>query len=115
MRKDRKTVEMAIDLKLQDSLVEIAAKHDLEMVFCPGALLDNVIVYDYDGILKLGKYKPRKYYITVVKHLNEWSSGLQLIMTDSDKIVQEYEELFMNWQYEIECENKNYMKEVELV
>jgi hypothetical protein len=55
-----------------------------------GRLVNNYIIYGTDRI-KIGKAKPRKFIIIQETYLNEWSSGLEITMTDNEAKVTETE------------------------
>lgn len=52
---------------------------------CQGTLQDNTFFIVGKNNLKLGRYKIRKYVVIMEKCLNEWSSCLELFMTDNEK------------------------------
>lgn len=58
-----------------------------------GTLLDNFIFYNDRGVT-IGRAKPRKYIIVREFYKNSWSSGLEMIMTDDEKLVDHYKDLW---------------------
>lgn len=87
------------DYKTTSNLASINGLLDLaHSLNCPiecfeGSLLDNYIIYDAKRI-RICKAKPRKYIILVEKYVNSWSSTTEVILTDNEKTVEEYERLF---------------------
>lgn len=55
-----------------------------------GALLDNYCIEVGENKLKIGKVKVRNYLIIVEKYLNEWSSSLEMILTDNKETYDRY-------------------------
>ena len=55
--------------------------YDVECV--PGGTLDNYFCEVGESNLKLSKWKLRKYLIVLERFVNEWTSTLELILTDN--------------------------------
>lgn len=81
------------DMNSINKLLELAEKLNCYIECFEGSLIDNYIIYDAQKI-KIGRAKSRKYIILVEKYLNSWSSTTEVIMTDNDKTVRKYEEIF---------------------
>ena len=62
--------------------------YDFEVI--EGNLQDNLLAEIGENTLKLGKIKMRKFIIIVEKFLNEWSSSLEMILTDDAELYSEY-------------------------
>lgn len=86
--KKRNDIIKYIDLKTCDKIVDMANGQGLEVAQFEGCLLDDYIIYNNDA-LKVGR-AVRKYMIIQSCYINEWSSGLKLLLTDSDKKVNEF-------------------------
>lgn len=107
-----KTVEILTDNEAQQEIIKMATDSELFVREVPGALTDNYIIYDNESIRIGNRMKPRKYIIMTAKYLNEWSSGVNLIMTDSEKVLESYENLFDEWEREIEKEEERYLENI---
>lgn len=83
-RVSRDFVEKMCDLAVDDGI-------DYEVF--EGCLLDNYVFYNSGGLTVKG-VKPRNHIIIREVYLNEWSSGFELIMTDSSKKVDKYTKIF---------------------
>ena len=81
------------DMNSVNKLLELATRMDCPIECFEGVLLDNYIIYDANRI-KIGRAKPRKYIILCEKAENEWSSITEVIMTDNEKTVEKYENIF---------------------
>lgn len=73
-----------------DDIVNYFVQNGFDVVCKEGALLDNYCIEVGENKLKIGKVKVRNYLIIVEKFLNEWSSSLELILTDSKEIYERY-------------------------
>lgn len=86
--KKRKDIIKNIDLETCNKIVDMANGQGLEVIQFNGCLLDDYIIYNHDT-LKVGR-AIRKYMIIQEYYINKWSSGLKLLLTDSDKKVNEF-------------------------
>lgn len=86
--KKRKDIVKNIDLETCNKIVDMANGQGLEVIQFDGCLLDDYIIYNHDT-LKVGR-AIRKYMIIQEYYINEWSSGLELLLTDSDKKVDQF-------------------------
>lgn len=86
--KKRKDIIKNIDLETCNKILDMANGQDLEIIQFDGCLLDDYIIYNYDT-LKVGR-AIRKYMIIQEYYINEWSSGLELLLTDSEKKVDQF-------------------------
>lgn len=79
---------MMIDLAFAEEIVNMATKEDLEVEEFPGTLLDNYLIHNYKKLKVNGKSPD--FIIIKVVFLSSWSSGLELILTDSKEEVEEF-------------------------
>lgn len=86
--KKRKDIIKNIDLETCNKIVDMANSQGLEVIQFDGCLLDDYIIYNHDT-LKVGR-AIRKYMIIQEYYINEWTSGLELLLTDSEKKVNEF-------------------------
>lgn len=57
----------------------------------PGVLLDNFTIdLGESGKYKLGRKLCRRYIVGKEVYLNEWSSGIEIVMTDSEQVYNNY-------------------------
>lgn len=70
-----------IDTKDLNLLMEVADEHGLGYDWYEGTLLDNVVIYN-DNVINIGG-KTAEFIIIKEKYLNSWSSGLVLTLTNS--------------------------------
>lgn len=87
-----------IGLDTMEKIIDVACKTDCEIDEYQGCLLDNYII-SYAYRIKVGNVTPRKYMIVRECYLNEWSSCLELILTDNEELVEMYRE---TWEREME-------------
>lgn len=92
-RPKRKDYTTEISNQSVDNIITFCTHNEIDFNSYEGTLVDNYIIYANDCI-KLKRVKPRKYMIIRGYYINEWSSGLELIFTDSEKKVFEHEEIF---------------------
>lgn len=97
----RKDYVVNIDMELADNFIELASELGLDCETYEGCLLDNHVIRGAEQI-KLGRVKPRKFIMIKEKYLNEWSSTLELTMTDNEEIINEFEELMKSQEEEEE-------------
>lgn len=92
--------KVTVNSKAADNLLAHAFEKGFAVDSYEGCLLDNHIIYDAENIQitltdsKRRKIQPRKNIILREVYENTWSSAIELIMTDSDKTVDEYIEMF---------------------
>lgn len=89
----RKDYVTTISMETADAFINLASKLDLSYETCEGSLLDNHVIRGAEQI-KYGRVKPRKFILIKEKYLNEWSSTLELTMTDNEEIINEFEVLY---------------------
>lgn len=86
--KDYKTQVTGIQA---NSIVEFFTTHGCNSIITQeGTLQDNYCLDIGENTYKMGRTKVRKYLIIVEKYLNEWSSCLELIMTDNENTYNKY-------------------------
>ena len=107
MRKDYKVI---IDNETVNKLCELLPEG---FDVYEGVLQDNYIFWDTSTI-KIGRCKPRKYIMVRAFYKNCWSSGLELIATDSLKKVKEFEAMLREWEEEREQENIAYEEKMKM-
>lgn len=73
-------------------LIKIASDLGLDYTCFEGTLTDSYIIYETDRI-KFGRCKPRKYIILREVYINEYSSGMEMILSDSLRTVKKYEKI----------------------
>ena len=66
-----------------------------DIIIKEGCLQDNYCLDIGENNYKIGRIKIRKYLIITEKYLNEWSSYLELIMTDNENIYNKYYNLMV--------------------
>ena len=86
--KKRKDIIKNIDLETCNKILDMANSQGLEVIQFDGCLLDDYIIYNHDT-LKVGR-AIRKYMIIQSYYINDWSGGLELLLTDSDKKVDQF-------------------------
>ena len=69
-----------------NELIEHANKIGIDYDMYEGVLQNNFIFYTHNPKNK----EDEKYMIIVEKHLNEWSSGLTVILTNSDEEAEQF-------------------------
>lgn len=86
-----KDVRMQISMHQADIIINGLMSRGYDVEEIPGGLLDNYFCEIGNNTLKLGRYKMRKYMMIVERYVNEWTSALELILTDS---VEKFESTF---------------------
>lgn len=86
--KKRKDIIKNIDLETCNKILDMANSQGLEVIQFDSCLLDDYIIYNHDT-LKVGR-AIRKYMIIQSYYINEWTSGLKLILTDNNKKVDQF-------------------------
>lgn len=70
--------------KVVSNVINLGYELDNDLFIIEGTLQDSCLIISNHKI-KIGKAKPRKYIIFESVYINEWSSELQMILTDDDK------------------------------
>ena len=70
--------------KVVSNVINLGYELDNDLFIIKGTLQDSCLIISNHKI-KIGKAKPRKYIIFESVYINEWSSELQMILTDDDK------------------------------
>ena len=89
----RKNYTTTISYEAAQRFIKLASELDLDYETYEGCLLDNHVIRNAEQI-KFGRVKPRKYILIKEKYVNEWSSALELTMTDDEEIINEFEALY---------------------
>lgn len=85
-------ITLNIDPDFLSKIFEMAGKYDIDYDCYEGCLQDNFIFYNTRPIKIDGK--SRDFIIVKERFLNEWSSDLILIMTNSIEEVENFEMTF---------------------
>ena len=80
-----KDVRMTIQLQQAENIVNSLVEMGYNVEILEGSLNDNYFCEVGENNLKLGRKKLRKYLIIIEKYINEWSSGLEMLLTDNKK------------------------------
>lgn len=94
------------DLESVNKLLKLACELECDINEYAGCLVDNYTIRNTNRI-KIGRVKPRNNIIVREYFINHWSSGLEIIMTDNDSLVEEHEN---RWEREIEEVEEEYLK-----
>lgn len=78
-----KDVRMGITMGTCNNIVNALQERNYDIECVPGGLLDNYFCEIGENNLKLSRWKLRKYLIVLERFVNEWSSDLELILTDN--------------------------------
>ena len=78
-----KDVRMRITMENCNNIVNALQERNYDVECVPGGLLDNYFCEVWESNLKLYRWKLRKYLIVLEHFVNEWSSELELILTDN--------------------------------
>lgn len=84
-----------INIESIEKLLNLANDFLCDIERIEGSLQDNYIIRDAEKI-GIGKGKGRKFIILKEVFLNEWSSAIDLIQTDSENKVEKFVNGF-NW------------------
>lgn len=79
-----------ISSRQADVIVNYFIENGYDVAYDDGTLIGNYFIEVGENYLKLGRIKLRKYIIIVEKFLNEWSSTLEMILTDSEELFESY-------------------------
>lgn len=90
----KQTMEYEISSEVQEKIISMAVNDGVDVRQVAGSLQDNVMFENETGIRIGNRMKARKYIIMVEEYVNEWSSAINLIMTDSIQLYQQYQEEF---------------------
>lgn len=77
-----KDVRMKITMQTCNNIVNVLQKRNYDVECVLGGTLDNYFCEVGESNLKLSRWKLRKYLIVLERFVNEWSSELELILTD---------------------------------
>lgn len=94
------------NLESVNQLISLACELECEINEFAGCLVDNYTIRN-TGRIKIGNAKPRNNIIVQEYYINPWSSGLEIIMTDNDSLVDEYEE---RWKREADEAEEEYIR-----
>lgn len=78
-----KDVRMKITMETCDNIVKALQEREYDVECVPGGTLDNYFCEVGESNLKLSRWKFRKYLIVLERFINEWTSELELILTDN--------------------------------
>lgn len=78
-----KDVRMRITMETCDTIVKALQERNYDVECIPGGTLDNYFCEVGESNLKLSRLKLRKYLIVFECFVNEWTSELELILTDN--------------------------------
>ena len=82
-----KDVRMKITMQTCNNIVNVLQKRNYDVECIPGGTLDNYFCEVGESNLKLLRWKLRKYLIVLERFVNEWTSTLELILTDNAKLI----------------------------
>lgn len=94
-----KTVSWGITSEQADAFLNQLTLLGFQYLEIPGVLQDNYIcdLGDWNSHrLKLGRYKLRRYFLIREVYKNEWSSGLELELTDDDSVYEAWVKHYEN-------------------
>lgn len=83
-----------IDEDYKEKLIHIIENHDLEIEIFDGVLANNYILHNY-GNITIEKQNP-KFIIIKEIFINTWSSGLEMILTNSENVYMNNLQMFEN-------------------
>ncbi len=85
-----RTVKMQISVGLAEQLISTIPRDTVLDVF-EGSLTDSYVVdFGASKKYKIGRRLCRRYLVAREIYLNAWSSGIELILTDSEKVYNSY-------------------------
>lgn len=79
-----------ISQRTADNISNYLAINEYNIEFIEGDLMDGFICKIGANNLKLSNIKMRKFIIVVEKYINEWTSALQMILTDDEDLFNQY-------------------------
>ena len=88
--RESKSVNLITENSVKE-IIELAEKNNLEIRITEGNLLDNYLIENNDTISLLNGIK-RKFIVMKEVVKGGWESGHNLILTDSDKILDDFRE-----------------------
>ena len=80
---------MRVSWKNAQSILLYAEKKCCPIDYFEGCLLDNFVIYNAKCI-NVDKVEPREFIILREAYLNEWSSEIEVIMTDDEMYVEDF-------------------------
>ena len=92
-----KTVSWGISSSYADALLKCLEENGFKYLTIPGVMQDNYICKIDNANYKLGRFKLRKYLLIREVYKNEWSSGLELVLTDDDSVYKAWEKHYENY------------------
>lgn len=78
-----KDVRMKITMGTCNNIVNTLQERNYDVECVPGGTLGNYFCEVGESNLKLSRWKLRKYLIVLERFVNEWTSTLELILTDN--------------------------------
>ncbi|MDK1672873.1 hypothetical protein QOK74_08305 [Staphylococcus saprophyticus] len=81
-----------IDEDYKEKLIHVIENHDLEIEIFDGVLANNYILHNY-GNITIEKQSP-KFIIIKEIFINTWSSGLEMILTNSENVYMNNLQMF---------------------
>ena len=78
-----KDVRMRITMETCDNIVNALQERNYDVERVKGGKLDHYFCEVGESNLKLSRLKLRKYLIVLERFVNEWTSELELILTDN--------------------------------
>lgn len=80
-----KDIRMMISHQQAENIVNSLIKMGYDVEILEGCLNNNYFCEVGENNLKLGRKKLRKYLIITEKYINEWSNGLEMLLTDNQE------------------------------
>ena len=80
---------MRVSWENAQSILLYAEEKGCPIDYFEGCLLDNFVIYDAKCI-NVDNAEPREFIILREVYLNEWSSEIEVIMTDDEKKVEDF-------------------------
>ncbi len=85
-----RTVKMQISVGSAEQLISTIPR-DVDLDVFEGSLTDSYVVdFGASKKYKIGRRLCRRYLVAREIYLNAWSSGIELILTDSEKLYNSY-------------------------
>ena len=85
-----KTYTTEITQGTADNIINFLSNKGYDMEILGGCLNDGFIAEIGNNNFSLGKIKLRKFIIVVEQYINEWTSGLKMILTDDEGMYNKY-------------------------
>ncbi len=100
------TVSFRISMEQSNRIVSQLTNMGYDVYCIPGSLQDNFICdLGTNHHLKMGRFKMRKYVLIREIYQNEWSSGLELELTDNDSVYKAWMKHYEKYMEEMESES----------